>query len=246
MKNIFLIINIALIFLLSGCFKKQSIVQKLSSTSGSLEYQGHYKAGDSYIIRSKKYQALKNVESYTAIGLASWYGKNNHGKKTANGDQFKSNFLTAAHRELPIPAVIKITNLRNNKSAILLVNDRGPFPSSKNQNKSNKAAKKSGKLYSSNILQSNTNKSNNIKLFNRIIDVSEEAAKVLDFKNSGIAKVKIEYLKEETDALLQDIKLEQRNGAYAKKTSTPIKHKKYKQSVHHKIMALNAKYNTIK
>ena len=78
-----------------------------------MHYKGHYKAGGTYTIRNKKYKALKDVQCHTAVGLASWYGGSNHGKKTANGDQFKKNLLTAAHRQLPLPALIKVTNLHN-------------------------------------------------------------------------------------------------------------------------------------
>jgi len=60
-------------------------------------------------------------------GVASFYGKEHHGKKTANGETFDMNKLTAAHRALPFGAKVKVTNLTNNRSVIVRINDRGPF-----------------------------------------------------------------------------------------------------------------------
>ncbi len=94
----------------------------------STKYQGHYKVGKPYQIKSVTYypQPTPKLKS-TEVGIASWYGKNDHKKKTANGDTFNKYLLTAAHPKLPMPSIIKVTNLANNKSLILMVNDRGPF-----------------------------------------------------------------------------------------------------------------------
>ena len=61
------------------------------------------------------------------VGTGSWYGPGFHGKVTANGEIFDQNKLTAAHRTLPLPSTIAVTNLANNRSLILRVNDRGPY-----------------------------------------------------------------------------------------------------------------------
>ena len=61
------------------------------------------------------------------VGTGSWYGPGFHGKLTANGEIFDQNKLTAAHRTLPLPSTIAVTNLANNRSLILRVNDRGPY-----------------------------------------------------------------------------------------------------------------------
>ena len=66
-------------------------------------------------------------KSHIQIGTASWYGSKFHGKKTASGKVFDKRKMTAAHRTLPFGARIKVTNLRNGRSIILVVNDRGPF-----------------------------------------------------------------------------------------------------------------------
>jgi rare lipoprotein A len=64
---------------------------------------------------------------YIAVGIASWYGYDCHGKPTASGRKFDKNKLTAAHRTLPLPSVVIVENLENGKKVKLTVNDRGPF-----------------------------------------------------------------------------------------------------------------------
>lgn len=64
---------------------------------------------------------------YTAVGKASWYGRNHHGKRTASGERFNQNSLTAAHRTLPFGTELRVTNLSNDRSVIVRVNDRGPY-----------------------------------------------------------------------------------------------------------------------
>lgn len=98
----------------------------LASCSQQEGKGGHYKVGSSYSIKNQVYTP-KEVKHYNKVGLASWYGKRFHGKKTANGDTFNRRGLTAAHHTLPLPSVVKVTNLNNNKSVVVVVNDRGPF-----------------------------------------------------------------------------------------------------------------------
>lgn len=64
---------------------------------------------------------------YTATGNASYYGAQHHGNKTASGERFDQNALTAAHRSLPFGSRVQVTNLRNDKTVIVRINDRGPF-----------------------------------------------------------------------------------------------------------------------
>jgi len=68
-----------------------------------------------------------NGEGYYQRGLASWYGKTHHGKKTASGDKFNMYDNTAAHRTLPFGSMLLVRNVENNKEVIVHVNDRGPF-----------------------------------------------------------------------------------------------------------------------
>lgn len=84
------------------------------------------KVGNPYKVAGKWYYP-KEEPHYDEVGLASWYGKDFHGKKTANGEYFNMNALTAAHKTLPMPTYVKVTNLSNGRTIVLRVNDRGPF-----------------------------------------------------------------------------------------------------------------------
>lgn len=64
---------------------------------------------------------------YTAVGMASWYGEDFHGRRTANGETFDMNSFSAAHPSLPLPSNVRVTNLGNHRSIVVRVNDRGPF-----------------------------------------------------------------------------------------------------------------------
>ncbi|MEJ0063548.1 MAG: septal ring lytic transglycosylase RlpA family protein [Alphaproteobacteria bacterium] len=85
-----------------------------------------YKVGDPYTINGVQYYPKEDF-SYDKTGLASWYGPGFHHGRTANGDRFDSNELTAAHPTLPMPSLARITNLENGKSIVVRINDRGPF-----------------------------------------------------------------------------------------------------------------------
>lgn len=81
-----------------------------------------------YKVRGRTYYPLKTARGYRARGIASWYGWES-GNRTAMGMRFDPMGLTAAHRTLPLPTKVKVTNLRNRRSVIVTVNDRGPFVS---------------------------------------------------------------------------------------------------------------------
>lgn len=88
--------------------------------------QGTYKVGKPYQIKGKWYYP-KVDPTYDETGLASWYGPNFHGKLTANGEIFDQWAITAAHKTLPMPTDVRVTNLENGRSLVVRVNDRGPF-----------------------------------------------------------------------------------------------------------------------
>lgn len=92
--------------------------------------------------------------------LASWYGREREGHKTANGDVFNSRLLTAASRDYPFGTYLRVTNVTNGASVLVLVNDRGPG-----------------------------------KHLHRAIDVSQYAAEILGFKESGLARVTVEVVR---------------------------------------------------
>jgi rare lipoprotein A len=92
----------------------------------------------------KTYFPLQDSKTYVASGTASWYGTKFHGQNTANGEVYDLYGMSAAHKTLPLPSYVRVTNLDNNKSVILRVNDRGPFYSDRIIDLSYAAAKKLG------------------------------------------------------------------------------------------------------
>ncbi len=80
-----------------------------------------------YVVLGKRYYVMKSSKGYKQRGIASWYGKKFHGRKTSNGEIYNMYAMTAAHKTLPIPSYLQVTNLKNGKQVIVRVNDRGPF-----------------------------------------------------------------------------------------------------------------------
>jgi len=87
---------------------------------------GYQKVGKPYKIAGKLY-VPQRIPDYDKVGVASWYGKQFHGRLTANGERFDMNSLSAAHPTMPLPAYARVTNVANGRSIIVRVNDRGPF-----------------------------------------------------------------------------------------------------------------------
>lgn len=124
-----------------------------------------------YVVDGKTYypMSVEDAKNYSQTGVASWYGyetvRQNRGAMTADGEVFDPEGLTAAHKYLPLPCFVKVTDLENGRSIIVRVNDRGPFPARGNPD--------AGK---------------------RIIDLSRGAAKKLGFYNKGLARVRVETI----------------------------------------------------
>lgn len=118
---------------------------------------GVYRVGKPYVVAGRTYVPEEDPK-FRAEGLASWYGRDFHGRLTANGEVFDMDAITAAHPTLPMPSYVRVTNLNNKRSLIVRVNDRGPFHS------------------------------------NRVIDLSHKSAELLGFKESGVARVRVEYI----------------------------------------------------
>lgn len=111
---------------LSQAAKEVTPAQTTRTTAGApLEY-GYYKVGNPYQIKDVWYYPHVDYR-YVETGIASWYGPNFHGKRTANGVIFDMNKVSAAHRTLPMPSYVRVTNLNNGRSLDVLINDRGPF-----------------------------------------------------------------------------------------------------------------------
>lgn len=113
-------------------------------------------SGASYKIKGKTYKLLNTGAGYEEHGEASWYGPGFHRRKTASGERYNMNALTAAHTSLPLNTVVEVTNLENGRTVNVRINDRGPFAKG------------------------------------RIIDLSRQAAQVIDL--GGTAQVRVKAL----------------------------------------------------
>jgi rare lipoprotein A len=118
---------------------------------------GSYKVGKPYKIDGRWYYPSADP-SYDRVGTASWYGADFHGLKTANGEVFDMNRISAAHPTLPLPSLVRVTNIENGHSLVLRVNDRGPF------------------------------------VEDRLIDLSQAAARELGYERNGLAKVRVQFV----------------------------------------------------
>ncbi len=81
----------------------------------------------SYVVLGQRYDVIPESKGFTQQGIASWYGRKFHGRKTSNGEIFDMYAMTAAHKTLPLPTYLRVTNLENNRTIVVRVNDRGPF-----------------------------------------------------------------------------------------------------------------------
>jgi rare lipoprotein A len=107
--------------------------------------QGRQKATQKpYTVLGKRYEPLKSHVGFTQEGIASWYGKDFHGKKTSNGEIYDMHAMTAAHKTLPLGVFVKVRNRENGKELVVRVNDRGPFVKNRIIDLSYGAAKKLG------------------------------------------------------------------------------------------------------
>jgi rare lipoprotein A len=96
----------------------------------------------SYVVFGRRYYVMKSARGYHARGIASWYGMKFHNFQTSNGEIYNVASMTAAHRTLPLPTYLQVTNLHNGKKIIVKVNDRGPFVDNRLIDLSYVAAKK--------------------------------------------------------------------------------------------------------
>lgn len=106
-------------------------------------HNGPFKANP-YTVLGKTYYPIGDGRNYQATGTASWYGTKFHGQPTANGEKYDLYGMSAAHKTLPLPSYVRVTNLDNGKAVVLRVNDRGPFYSDRIIDLSFAAAKKLG------------------------------------------------------------------------------------------------------
>jgi rare lipoprotein A len=113
------------VLLLSGCGGPRVFVQADAVPGNEpLSRQGN---PESYVALGKRYFVMSNSRGYVERGIASWYGKKFHGRTTSSGERYDMYAMTAAHKTLPLPTYVRVTNLSNGRSVVVRVNDRGPF-----------------------------------------------------------------------------------------------------------------------
>ena len=137
----FLLFSCVSAFLLSGCQSGQTsrytqsqdsapnYVAKLPETLDAVPKFEAYRTFNNrpYKVLGKHYTPMTSGKGYEKVGYASWYGQKFHGHLTSNGETYNMFAMSAAHKTLPLPSFVRVTNLENNKQAIVRVNDRGPF-----------------------------------------------------------------------------------------------------------------------
>jgi len=136
-----------LLGLLSGCSGTGDKIPELPDIADAVpkvEPKSKYGNPKSYVVFGKRYYTKSSSKGHVERGLASWYGKKFHGRKTSNGERYNMYAMTAAHKTLPLPTYVRVTNLTNGRSTVVRVNDRGPFHGKRIIDLSYSAARKLG------------------------------------------------------------------------------------------------------
>jgi rare lipoprotein A len=129
------VLLLILILLLSGCASTGDgadlgggpDLADIEDAVPKAEPKSRYGNPKSYVVFGKRYYTKASADGHVERGLASWYGKKFHGRKTSSGERYDMHAMTAAHKSLPLPTYVQVTNLKNGRSAVVRVNDRGPF-----------------------------------------------------------------------------------------------------------------------
>ena len=132
--------------LFSGCASEPPLLHPAATAPHTSRHHGsrHRAAYNRpYKVKGKTYYPMTSAEGYSEQGIASWYGYES-GNRTAMGTRFKPQGYTAAHKTLPLPSRVRVTNLHNGRAIIVVVNDRGPFKKNRLIDLSHGAAKKIG------------------------------------------------------------------------------------------------------
>ena len=107
--------------------KKQIDVETIPNAVPKKEPKSRYGNPKSYVVFGKRYYVMDSSKGYVERGIASWYGTKFHGRRTSSGETYDMYAMTAAHKSLPLPTYVQVTNLSNSKFIVVKVNDRGPF-----------------------------------------------------------------------------------------------------------------------
>ena len=119
-------------------------VSEIKDAIPKVEPRSKYGNPKNYKVRGKWYNVKKSSAGYKEKGISSWYGKKFHGHRTSSGEIYNMYAMTAAHKTLPLPTYVRVTHLKNGRSVIVKVNDRGPFHHDRIIDLSYSAAKKLG------------------------------------------------------------------------------------------------------
>ena len=119
-------------------------VSKIPDARPRVEARSKYGNPDSYEVLGRRYHVMKTAQGFRQRGIASWYGSKFHGHRTSSGEPYDMYAMTAAHKTLPLPSYVRVTNLDNQRSVVVRVNDRGPFHENRIIDLSYAAAKKLG------------------------------------------------------------------------------------------------------
>jgi rare lipoprotein A len=112
--------------LLGGCAETTYVVEQSKAVRGNTASAAPYKVGNPYQVNGVWYYPAVDY-NYDQTGIASWYGPGFVGHATANGEEYDQDALTAAHKTLPMPSLVRVTNLENGRQIQIRINDRGPF-----------------------------------------------------------------------------------------------------------------------
>lgn len=123
---------------------RQIDVRSIPNAKPKKEALSRYGNPPSYEVRGKRYFVMRDAKQYKERGIASWYGTKFHHHRTSSGEPYDLYAMTAAHKSLPLPSFVKVTNLENGREIVVRVNDRGPFHENRIIDLSYVAAKKLG------------------------------------------------------------------------------------------------------
>jgi len=132
---------------MSACSTGPKPEAEPETTAAKVEPRPHYKVGEPYKIDGIWYYPEEDYD-YDEVGLASWYGPGFHGRLTANGERYNQHAMTAAHKTLPLPSYVRVTNLETGAQVVVRLNDRGPFKEGRIIDLSRQAADRLGMIQS--------------------------------------------------------------------------------------------------
>lgn len=134
-KTLLLFVSAILLISLAGCASRGDLgddeippeIARIPDAVPKVEPLARSGNADSYVVFGKRYHTKKSSRGHVERGVASWYGKPFHGRKTSSGEVYDMYTMSAAHKTLPLPTYARVTNVENGRSVVVRINDRGPF-----------------------------------------------------------------------------------------------------------------------